>query len=88
MITANDAETITHTKVMKRRKYQNISFVKVLKSKSRWRNAKSETVWHGTLVNQRQNFYLFKKLLFTMENATAADSSQSNISRIYIWKDK
>ena len=27
---------------------------------------------------------LFKKLLFTMENATAADSSQSNISRIYI----
>ena len=22
-----------------------------------------------------------------MENATAADSSQSNISRIYIWKD-
>ena len=28
--------------------------------------------------------YLFKKLLFTMENATAADSSQSNISRIYI----
>ena len=31
---------------------------------------------------------LFKKLLFTIENATAADSSQSNISRIYIWKDK
>ena len=31
---------------------------------------------------------LFKKLLFTMENATAADSSQSNISRLYIWKDK
>ena len=30
----------------------------------------------------------FKKLLFTMENATAAGSSQSNISRIYIWKDK
>ena len=30
---------------------------------------------------------LFKKLLFTMENATAADSSQSNISRLYIWKD-
>ena len=29
-------------------------------------------------------FHLFKKLLFTMENATAADSSQSNISRIYI----
>ena len=28
-----------------------------------------------------------KKLLFTMDNATAADSSQSNISRIYIWKD-
>ena len=27
---------------------------------------------------------LFKKLLFTMENATAADSSQSNISRVYI----
>ena len=27
---------------------------------------------------------LFKKLLFTMENATAADSSQSNISRLYI----
>ena len=27
-------------------------------------------------------FCLFKKLLFTMENATAADSSQSNISRI------
>ena len=26
----------------------------------------------------------FKKLLFTMENATAAGSSQSNISRIYI----
>ena len=23
-----------------------------------------------------------------MENATAADSSQSNISRLYIWKDK
>ena len=41
----------------------------------------------------RKNLYyniicLFKKLLFTMENATAADSSQSNISRIYIWKDK
>ena len=31
---------------------------------------------------------LFKKLLFTMENAVAADNSQSNISRIYIWKDK
>ena len=30
---------------------------------------------------------LFKKLLFTMKNATAADSSQSNISRLYIWKD-
>ena len=29
---------------------------------------------------------LFKKLLFTMENATAADSSQSNISRVYILK--
>ena len=28
--------------------------------------------------------YLFKKLLFTMENATAAGSSQSNISRLYI----
>ena len=27
---------------------------------------------------------LFKKLLFTMENATAAGSSQSNISRLYI----
>ena len=26
----------------------------------------------------------FKKLLFTMENAAAAGSSQSNISRIYI----
>ena len=23
-----------------------------------------------------------------MENATAADSSQSNVSRVYIWKDK
>ena len=31
---------------------------------------------------------LFKKLLFTMENATAAGSSQSNVSRVYIWKDK
>ena len=30
---------------------------------------------------------LFKKLLFTMENAAAADSSQSNISRLYISKD-
>ena len=29
------------------------------------------------------NFYLFKKLLFTMENATTAGSSQSNISRLY-----
>ena len=40
---------------------------------------------------QQQHFFyicLFKKLLFTMENATAADSSQSNISRVYIWKDK
>ena len=27
---------------------------------------------------------LFKKLLFTMENATAAGSSQSNVSRVYI----
>ena len=27
---------------------------------------------------------LFKKLLFTMENVTAAGSSQSNISRVYI----
>ena len=27
---------------------------------------------------------LFKKLLFTMENATTAGSSQSNISRLYI----
>ena len=27
---------------------------------------------------------LFKKQLFTMENATAADSSQSNVSRLYI----
>ena len=30
--------------------------------------------------------YLFKKLLFTMENATTAGSSQSNVSRLYIWK--
>ena len=30
---------------------------------------------------------LFKKLLFTIENAAAAGSSQSNISRLYIWKD-
>ena len=30
---------------------------------------------------------LFKKLLFTMKNTTTAGSSQSNISRIYIWKD-
>ena len=28
--------------------------------------------------------FKFKKLLFTMENDTAANSSQSNISRIYI----
>ena len=27
---------------------------------------------------------LFKKLLFTMENVTAADSNQSNVSRVYI----
>ena len=31
-------------------------------------------------------FVFSKKLLFTMENAAAADSSQSNISRLYILK--
>ena len=35
-------------------------------------------------INTSLLIHLFKKLLFTMENATAADSSQSNISRIYI----
>ena len=42
--------------------------------------------WDIAMLSENVN--LFKKLLFTMENATAADSSQSNISRIYIWKDK
>ena len=44
-----------------------------------------------TTIGRAQYFLLiclFKKLLFTMEDATAADSSQSNISRVYIWKDK
>ena len=36
---------------------------------------------------QRKINCLFKKLLFTTENATAAGSSWSNISRLYIWKD-
>ena len=36
------------------------------------------------LFKKATKICLFKKLLFTMENATAADSSQSNISRIYI----
>ena len=39
------------------------------------------------LFEKATKICLFKRLLFTMENATAADSSQSNISRIYIWKD-
>ena len=43
---------------------------------------KTEAIIYKWIYN-----YLFKKLLFTMENATAAGSSQSNISRIYIWKD-
>ena len=30
----------------------------------------------------KEQFVFSKKLLFTMENATAADSSQSNISRL------
>ena len=33
--------------------------------------------------NNNNKFCLFKKLLFTMENAAAAGSSQSNISRLY-----
>ena len=40
-----------------------------------------------TTIGRAQYFLLiclFKKLLFTMEDATAADSSQSNISRVYI----
>ena len=55
-------------------------------------------MYHKKIINltsdeqPRQNLYrlfhniicLFKKLLFTMENATAADSSQSNVSRLYI----
>ena len=39
-----------------------------------------------TLEDSHYIFLLI--LLFTMENATAADNTQSNISRIYIWKDK
>ena len=38
-------------------------------------------------LNQKNNC-LFKKLLFTMERATAAGSSQSNISRIIFEKTK
>ena len=37
-----------------------------------------------TKISTKILICLFKKLLFTMENATAADSSQSNISRLYI----
>ena len=33
-----------------------------------------------------KNWQFQKKLLFTMENATAAGSSQSNISRVYIFE--
>ena len=40
-------------------------------------NIQQKVQWNNTS-------YLFKKLLFTMKNATAADSNQSNISRIYI----
>ena len=36
--------------------------------------------------NLKQLITFSKKLLFTMENAAAADSSQSNISRLYILK--
>ena len=43
----------------------------------KWRNSKS-------LQKELMVIGKFKKLLFTMENATAADSSQSNISRVYI----
>ena len=50
---------------------------------------KNQHLLFSKLQLQHKNIIcLFKKLLFTMENATAADSSQSNISRIYIWKDK
>ena len=35
-------------------------------------------------VKKYDIFCLFKKLLFTLKNATAAGSSQSNVSKIYI----
>ena len=35
-------------------------------------------------LKKQTRICLFKKLLFTMKNATTAGSSQSNISRIYI----
>ena len=34
----------------------------------------------------KKTICLFKKLLFTTENATAAGSSRSNISRLYIFR--
>ena len=39
---------------------------------------------HSLQLLYNQKCYLFKKLLFTMENATTAGSSQSNVSRLYI----
>ena len=45
----------------------------------------------ATLITQLQSKNrdcFFKKLLFTMKNAATAGSSQSSISRLYIWKNK
>ena len=63
---------------------------KIIQSKT-FEMTKNNTAMNNQFSNKKYIFsliYLFKKLLFTMENATAAGSSQSNISRIYIWKDK
>ena len=44
-------------------------------------------IWFNKVVNGQTKQIFWKKLLFTMESAAAADSSQSNINRIYISKD-
>ena len=47
-------------------------------------NKKNTVILIETKISHANIICLFKKLLFTMENATAADSSQSNVSRVYI----
>ena len=44
----------------------------------------NERTYNGKSINKKKHNLSFQKTTFYNENATAADSSQSNISRIYI----